>query len=151
MRVLVLLAALAATVQADMASRLYKQALRAEEQGKDLEAFLLSTRASGLRPQEQKYRMQVERLRVRAAQSLAALGKFEEAGALDPENGYLHAKLQAPEDDEDDEEDEEAAAPPTAAEIRQAEMAREPIRLRPNPARRSFDLRGDTKTLYDQV
>lgn len=122
---------------ADEAGRLYRQARRAERQGHDLEAFTLYARASGLRPAEPRYHLGIERLRVRAAQALAA-------AAPRPEPPGTTITLA---DDPSTGEPE----PPSPAEIREAEQPAEPAQLRPNDQRRSFELQGDARTLYQAV
>src|SRR5579884_1703778 len=93
LRVLALLL-LASAAWADQASQLYKQARRLEKEGDDLRAFAVLTRVIGMRPEVQKYQVAAERLRVRAAQSLAALGLPQQAQALDPVNRYLPAAME---------------------------------------------------------
>jgi general secretion pathway protein D len=126
---------------ADEASKLARQARQAERRGDDLEAFALYTRAAGARPHDNRYRLLAERFRARAAQSMAALGRLEQALALDPQNSYLEARLNPrPE--------------PPASSIesrREEEQAAEPIELAPQQGRRSFDLRGDARALFEQV
>jgi general secretion pathway protein D len=141
LRVLALLL-LASAAWADQASQLYKQARRLEKEGDDLRAFAVLTRVIGMRPEVQKYQVAAERLRVRAAQSLAALGLPQQAQALDPVNRYLPA---APE------KRQSLGPPPTDAELREAEQAAPPPELRPAPGPRSFHLRGDARVLYEQV
>ncbi|MBI3693627.1 MAG: type II and III secretion system protein [Acidobacteria bacterium] len=143
MRTLALLLSLAVAGWADEAGRLARDARRAERQGDDLRAYTLYTRAAGLRPQQEKYRFDAVRLQVRAAQSLAALDRLDEALALDPENPYLQARQSSPQKAE--------PAPPTTAEVREAEQAAEPIELKPKPGARSFHLKGNTHEVWQQV
>ena len=154
MRFFLLALVLATAASADTASTLFKQGLRAEKQGKDLEAFALVARASGMKPQQPKYRAEMERLRLRAAQSLASMGKFDEAAGLDPDNAYFQARLNAQIADEDTgagEDQQEPLEPPTAAEIQRAEMARGPIRIKAALERHNFDLSGTSRTLYEKI
>ncbi len=134
---------IAAAGFADEAGTLARKARQAERRGDDLEAFLLYTRAAGLRPSEPKYRLQAERLRPRAAVSLAALGKTSQALALEPDNSYLRDRLDGPKAEDFDS--------PTEAEIRDAEQPAEPAELRPHPARRDLDLRGDPKSVWERL
>ncbi len=143
MRLVFLLMALAAVALGDEASRLVQEARRAERQGDDLRAFGLYSRAAGMRPERGQYRRQAERLRGRAAHSLAGMGRLEQAFGLDPANAYMAARLAAPPAAVD--------APLTAAEIREAEQLAEPLELRPGEGRRSFDLSGDARSIYEQV
>src|SRR5581483_5149931 len=95
-----------------------------EKEGDDLRAFAVLTRVIGMRPEVQKYQVAVERLRVRAAQSLAALGLPQQAQALDPVNRYLPAAL---------EKRQSLGPPPTDAELREAEQAAPPPSSGPLP------------------
>ncbi len=135
---------------ADPASRLVKEARRAEKRGDDLQAYALLSRAAELRPRDPRYHAQAEGLRVRAAQSLTALGRLQDALALDPGNSYLKSRIEAQEGDDGD-EDEEAAAPPSEAEIVEAQQAAEPVELKPRAGSQSFDLRGDGRAIYEQM
>ncbi len=143
MRTLALVLSLAATAWADGAGQLARQARRAERQGDDLKAYTLYTRAAGLRPQQEKYRLEALRLQVRAAQSLAAQDRLDEALALDPGNPFLQARRSPPQTT--------APEPPTSAELREAEQAAEPIELKPKPGAHSFHLKADARSLWEQV
>jgi general secretion pathway protein D len=132
---LVLLLALA--LGADEAERLYRQARRAEQNDKVLEAVGLYARAAGMRPGHPKYWAGLERLRVIFAQNLAALSPGRPAVAVIAPGDDAAVRLDSP--------------PPTAAELREAEQPAVPVRLRPGSARRSFDLRGDARSLFEQV
>ncbi|MBI3666355.1 MAG: hypothetical protein HY236_09045, partial [Acidobacteria bacterium] len=144
LRFLLILVLSAAALLADPASRLYKEGRRAERRGDELEAFTLYTRAAGMKPGKEKYWRRAEQVRVRAAQGLAALNSLEGALALDPDNSYLQARLAAG-------SRTDAPTAPAEAEMREAEQAAAPIRLRPALARHAFYLRGDARTLYEQV
>ena len=130
---------------ADQASRLSRQGRQAERRGDDLEAFALYTRAAGLRPADGKYRQLAERVRLRAAQNLAATGNWKAASVLEPGNHYWLARAEAVEHQDG------ARDGPTALEILEAERLAEPIRLRPAAGARNFDLRGDARALFEQV
>jgi len=123
---------------ADPASRLARQGRQAERRGDDLAAFSSYVRAAGARPQEKKYRLLAERVRVRAAQSLASLGKLAAAQTLDPGGNYEQPRPQAP-------------PSPAESEIRAVEQLAEPIQLQPAPGVRDLDFRGDARTLYEQA
>jgi general secretion pathway protein D len=129
---------------ADEASRLYKEARRAEKRGDDLKAYSFMIRAAGAGPKNPKYKVEAERLRVRASQALTAMNGLQEALALDSGNGYLRAKAGTG-------ENEETFDPPSPAELREAEKAAGPVTLKPAPGRRSFDLRGDARAVYEHV
>jgi hypothetical protein len=133
---------LISTAYADQASDLYKEARRLEKDGDDLRAYAVLTRVIGIRPQEKKYQLAAEKVRVRAAQSLAALGQFQTAQALDPANRYMPPSP-------------EAASKPgdvlSDSEIHEAERALPPPELRPTPGLHSFNLKGDSKAVYEQV
>ncbi len=140
-----------AAAAAEPASRLYREAQRAEREGRDLEAFLLLTRAAGLRPQEQKYTLALERVRRRASQSLAALQQLDQALELDPDNSYLRGLSRDLDPAEEEEETDDAEPPPTFTEMRQAELAAPPVELRPAQEQRSFQVTAEPKTLWEQV
>ena len=141
-RILAALLIVASTALAADAGRLARDARRAERRGDDVEAFLLYTRAAGLDPRDARWRLHADRLRPRAAMSLAAMGRREQALSLEPEDGYLRARLTPP---------VQGADPPTEAEIRNAEQLAEPIDLAPRRGRRDIDFRGDPRSVWERL
>ncbi len=139
-RLAILMIVLAGAVNADPASRLLQEARRAERRGDTVRAFFLYVQAAGMRPVDPKYRREMERLKPQALQGLGVLGSLQ-AGAVP-------AKTTAPGPAAEPANEGATLSP---VEARQAVQAAEPPELHPSPGRRSFDLRGNLQSLYEQV
>ncbi len=139
-RLAILMIVLAGVVNADPASRLLQEARRAERRGDTVRAFLLYVQAAGMRPVDPKYRREMERLKPQALQSIGLLGSLQAAA--------VPAKTTAPVPAAEPANEGATLSP---VEARQAVQAAEPPELHPSPGRRSFDLRGNLQSLYEQV
>lgn len=129
----------------DTASRFHRDARRAERKGDDLQAYALLTRALAIHPQNKKYQREAERLRPRAALSLAALDRLKDAAALDPSNTYLSSELRARDGEE------QPGEPAAEGQFPELEQAAEPVELKPQPGARNFRVRGDVHSAFEQV
>jgi len=115
----------------DFAESLYKAGLKAEQAGDTLHAYLLYARASELEPANTTYAAKKTSLRL-----ATNLSTHEELGPrdgdrLDPET--------------------EPSEPPTARDILDARQAQPPPRLAPSKERKSFNLKGEPKSTFEQV
>lgn len=130
LRTLVLCLFAAAACQcADFAEALYKAGLKAEQAGDVLHAYLLYARASELDPANATYA--AKRTSLRLAANMSAHQELEEPA---------HAEIEP-----------EPFEPLTAHEILDARQAQPPPRLDPSPDRKSFDLKGEARSIFDKV
>src|SRR4029077_20111362 len=129
---------LAGALAGQRASRndLYIRGRRAERQGHMAEAYLLYSQAAAMSPQNKTYWQRSIAVRTRAA---------------------LEAKVAPPTSalDEPDSPPDAPAAPPLpiagAEDIKEARKLLAPPELQAKPGTQSFDLRADSKALYEQV
>jgi len=118
---------------ADEAAKIFEQGRKAERAGHMAEAYLLYSRAAALAPDNQFYWVKSQAVQARAA--LESPPK-----APDSETKAGSAKEDTTGLDAMDQKDHAAVREP-----------RPPVELKPAPGRKDFDLRGDAKTLWEQV
>lgn len=118
---LVLAGALLLTASDDQARRLFKDGQRAEKAGDVVRAYLLYSQASAESPQNREYWLKSQALRVRATLAPKPMTQPVAAPAEPREQLAL----------------EPAPVPP--------------VELAASPERKSFDLRGDARSLFTQV
>lgn len=136
---LVWLAAAGAAAAAPPAAKLYKEGLRAEQAGKMARAYLLYTQAAALDPSNQMYWLRSQAVRTRAALEARPLPK-PVAGEPQPD---LLVQLPGP---------EPAPIPEaTAEDLAEAAKPLPPRKLSGTAGQRDFDLRGDSKQLFEEV
>jgi len=118
----------------DFAERLYKAGQRAERAGDVLHAYLLYARAAALDPKNLVYASR--------RSALQAIAEVTADQRLDPEPVA----------------EEEANAEPapeveglTATEMAEARQALPPPRLAASPEKKSFDIKGDARTVFEKV
>ena len=112
----------------DFAESLYKAGLKAEHAGDLLHAYLLYARASALEPANVSYAEKKTALRLAATRSMREdLGPDPAASDLAPETDTLSAR---------DLLDAKFLPPP---------------QLEPSQGRKTFDLKGDARAIFDQV
>lgn len=112
----------------DFADKLYKAGQKAEKAGDKFHAFLLYSRAAAMEPANVEFAM-----RKAALQADAAMSMTTRVDALPGEEGRA------------------AAVELTDGEIAEAREARMPPRLKISEGLKSFDLRGDPKTVIEKV
>lgn len=139
------LSALALTAANSAAEQYFKDGAKAEREGRTVEAYLLYAQAAAAEPRNQLYLLKAEALRpfalMRARQELPATitstgtaAKVAPRTAADIEKKYASITGSISQEDLDN-----------------IARMRPPVRLQPSLATKSFHLRGDAKTLYDQV
>ncbi|MFN7933784.1 MAG: type II and III secretion system protein [Bryobacteraceae bacterium] len=134
------LCALAVCLAADSASSLASQARKAERSGQALKAYLLYSQAAAADPKNRSYWLRSQALRTRA---------------LRESNSLPAALTQAvPAAPAADAEDEEPSKVETVIQKEDEEEARRPlppVELAGVPGRKNLDLKGDAKSLFEQV
>ena len=125
-RYLPLLLVCAAALASDDADNFYKAGQRAEKAGDILHAYLLYARAARLDPQNAQYAAKRTALR-----GIAAMSSTQELGP-DPD-GQAAAPSQSPF---------------SSSELREANP---PPRFAISPEKKTFDLRGDPRTVFEKV
>ena len=126
----ILIVCAVAAAGSDFAARLYQQGLRAERAGDYLHAYLLYSRAAALDPKNATFAGKKAAMR-----GIAMASKREELGP-------------------DPAEKETAAAQPaelSAADLIEAREALPPPSLRGLPEKKTFDLRGDARDVFEKV
>ena len=128
---------------ADRAGDLFKQARKAESEGNDVEAYLLYMAARAQDPTNRKLVFAAQGVKQRAAQTLAGVGQFDAALALDPANVYLRKYEQS------------IAAGKTLVasltDLPEPRPLRAPVMLEPRDKTASFKVRGSIKSVYENV
>ncbi len=115
---------------------LYDQAKALEKKGKIVEAYLLYAQAAAIDPHDKRYWAHAEALRRRAGILANVTPSPAGSGASSPD-------ADAGEDDN---------PPPTADELVKDRQPQPPVELTgAKPGTRDFDLRGDSKKLWEQV
>ncbi len=135
-RLVLALTALAGSVWASEASKLYEQGRRAEKAGQVTRAYLLYSEAAALEPNNHQYWGRSLALQTRAALE----------SQLKPKTATGQA--------DDDAEPEPDLPPLPAATILDLAEARKPLpplKLNALPVVKDFDLRGNAKTLFETV
>lgn len=134
------LCALAVCVAADSASSLASQARKAERSGQALNAYLLYSQAAAADPKNRSYWLRSQALRTRAlreSNSLpAALTQAIPAAAAGDAEAEEPSKVETLIQKEDEEE---------------ARRPLPPVELAGVPGRKNLDLKGDAKSLFEQV
>lgn len=120
----------------DFAERLYKAGKRAERSGDMLHAYLLYARAAALAPANTAYAERCAALR--AIAMLTADYSVDPDPATEPQAGPGEPQSTPSEG-------------LTAKEIYEAREALPPPRLTPSPGKKSFDLKGDARTIFEKV
>jgi len=133
------------------AESMYHLGRRLEKRGKIAEAYIQYSQAAAADPSFRKALQRANALQTRAAMLANAMpssmAASTEAGATadvaDPDGA----------DDSDSGSDAEAmdASPPTEKELRQAREPQPPTVLAASPDKKDFDIRGDSKAIYEQV
>ena len=135
--------ALAAGAWAGEASKLFREARKAEKDGQVARAYLLYSEAAALEPDNHLYWSRTQAMQAQMAlQSQAAAQAPAAAGALLAASSEADA---APEGD----------APPlptaTPQDLAEARKPLPPTRLNAAPALKDFNLRANAKTLFETV
>jgi hypothetical protein len=152
---------LAAALYAESAGQLFKKGRKAERSGDIVQAYLLYSQAAALDPGNRKYWAHSYALRTKAAMhanvmppsaafTVPAVDAKSEAGATEDEapGGTL---------EQVDGEDGPAPLQPqvdstiTDEDLRDLKRLRPPPELQPSDSKQSFDLREDSKTLFEHV
>ncbi|MDX1979137.1 MAG: type II and III secretion system protein [Bryobacteraceae bacterium] len=132
---------LALQAQEPSAKSMAKQARKAEKQGDAVKAYLLYSQAAAADPKRRDYWARSQALRTRALRQSSAIPAAI-AQVTPPDASAVSRK---------------EAEPPvtlpvvTQDEVTEARQPLPPIELSPRPGVRDLDLRGDAKSLFDQV
>jgi len=118
-------------VGGDFAERLYKAGQRAERAGDTLHAYLLYVRAAALDPRNPQYA--ARKTALQAAAAMLSEERMEPDAANEEVTGAI--------------ETEELSG----REIQEARQALPPPRLAGSPEKRSFDIKGDARTIVEKV
>jgi general secretion pathway protein D len=133
--------ALATSVWASEATKLYKEGRKAEKAGQIARAYLLYSEAAALEPNNHLYWSRSLALQTRAALESKVMPQVAAAD----EAGPLSVVDAAPEPDE------QALSAPTAQDLAEARKPLPPTQLNAQPILKDFDLRADAKTLFETV
>ena len=133
---------LPAAVSAGPAEDLYRKGLRAQWQGRHIEAYLLLNRARALDPANLQYASAARRVRRGAAQLLAAAGEHRMALEVAPDSWEFQSI---------DGGDRDPAARPTITTSRPERQPAGPKRLRYGQHAASFRFRGTLREAYVQA
>jgi general secretion pathway protein D len=114
----------------DFAEKLFKAGQRAEKAGDKFHAFLLYSKAAALDPANVSFAMKKAALQADAAMSMTSRTAAGEMAANEVGSGGEEL---------------------SAGEIAEARAARMPPRLRVSEGLKSFDIRGDAKTVVEKV
>jgi hypothetical protein len=119
------------------AAEVYQQGREAEKAGQFARAYLLYSQASVMEPRNKTYWLRSQAVRSRAALQAKAAPRPEEAAS--------DAAV------EEDEEQPKAWEEATPQDIREARKPLPPTELAAGPGVRDFDLRGDSRKLFEDV
>ena len=120
------------------AYQLYVSAKQYEKKGDVVQAYIFYSEAAAADPTNKKYWRKMESLRTRAAMAskvMPSVGAAESAARAEEENSE-----ESPED-----------PPLSAKELLEAQKPQPPFELDGSTERKDLDLRGDSKSLYEQV
>ena len=120
------------------AYQLYVSAKQYEKKGDVVQAYIFYSEAAAADPTNKKYWRKMESLRTRAAMAskvMPGVGVAESSAGVEEENSE-----ESPED-----------PPPSAKELLEAQKPQPPFELDASTERKDLDLRGDSKSLYEQV
>jgi general secretion pathway protein D len=124
---------------------MYQRGRQFEKKGKIVEAYLLYSEAAAADPKNAKYWRLSQALRTRAAMLAKPMPPSEAHSAE-------VASPEVPEEESLSEDDSEVdSTPPTPKEIEEARKLKPPVELDASKERKSLDLRGDSKALFEQV
>jgi len=129
--------ALATSVWASEASKLYKEGRQAEKAGQIARAYLLYSEAAALEPNNHLYWSRSLALQTRAALESKVMPQMAPAAEADEDT--------APEPLE------QALPAATAQDLAEARKPLPPTHLHAQPILKDFDLRADAKTLFESV
>jgi general secretion pathway protein D len=135
--IVALAAAGSLSLSASTASRLYKQGRKAERDGAIAQAYILYSEAFAADPRNSKYRERAEALKVQAA--IESKLKPPAVGTPPAEAGELEPTL------------EDTFLSITDRELAEAQQTLPPAELALPPAPASYDLKGDFKSLWEQL
>ncbi len=121
---------------ASEASKLYKQARQAEKAGQVARAYVLYTEAAALDPNNKTYALRAAALQTRANKEAKPVPKVEPEADSEPD-----VIIDPPPHFDS----------PTAKEYAESRKPLPPTELNAAPGRKDFDLRGDAKSLFEQV
>ena len=143
----VLLGCLTASVLwAEEAEELFKKGRRAARQGDAVTAFLYFSRARAADPTDLRFARAVTAVRAGAGQTLAALGSYQAAAAVDAAQSYLLQGATAAGEDRQD-----ASASSDLYAMRTQKRLMPPVELRPSPKDSSFRLNESVGETYQAV
>ncbi|HUS04745.1 MAG TPA: type II and III secretion system protein [Bryobacteraceae bacterium] len=118
---------------------MYQRGRQFEKKGNVVEAYLLYSQAAAADPKNKKYWQRSQALRTKAAM----LSKAAPAPGAPPDTAGVEAT-----ENLDPGID---SSPATPKDLEQARMLRPPVELAAGKERKSFDLRGDSKSLFEQL
>lgn len=117
---------------------LYRRAKQFEKKGELVQAYILYSEAAAADPTRKKYWLKAESLRTRAAMASNVMPSVEASPVPAP--------------DSDGDADEDAGGPaPTAKELKEARDPQPPFELAGSGQKKTFDLRGSSRNLFEQV
>ncbi len=119
------------------ARSLAKEARKAEKSGDPAKAYLLYSQAAAADPKRQEYWARSQALRTRAIQAMPPASLSVAAGP--------------PADLEEQGESASVGGQIEPGEIDESRRPLPPAELKPSPGLRDFDLRGDSRSLFEQV
>ncbi|MBI3682712.1 MAG: hypothetical protein HY235_20245 [Acidobacteria bacterium] len=120
---------------AEAAGSLAKQARKAEQSGDSLKAYLLYSQAAAADPKHSEHWVRAQALRTRALR----------------QSKSLPASLTVAQDSVSDAGPSGFSLSITREEMDEARRPLPPVLVRPQPGNRDFDLRGDARSLFQQV
>lgn len=118
---------------ADNAAKIYEEGRKAERAGHMAEAYLLYSRAAAMEPENQFYGLKAQAVQARAALESP------------PKTPAFASKIEAPTGAVS------AFDSVTAKDLAAERTLQPPVALTPAPGRKDIDLRGDAKSLWEQV
>ena len=129
------------------AEELFKQGRRAARQGDAVTAFLYFSRARAADPTDARFAKAVTAVRAGAGQTLAALGSYQAAAAVDAAQSYLLQGASATADKARG----DAASPVELRAMRTQRRLLPPVELRPSQKSSSFRLNESVGETYEAV
>jgi general secretion pathway protein D len=140
---------------AEQAQRSFEHAIDLQKHGRTEEALEQASQAASLSPENIEYatarellRGQLAALYIERGNLLAeggdtkhAVGQFQAALAVDPQNGYAQERLH----------DVSPPADPEREHVLQLLASVDEVDVSPKPGRQDFHIKGDTRSLYDAI
>ncbi len=117
---------------------LYVHAKQYEKKGDVVQAYIFYSEAAAADPTNKKYWRKMESLRTRAAMASKVMPSAVSGGS-------------APSAEDGDSEESPEDPAPSAKELLEARKPQPPFELNASSERKNLDLRGDSKSLYEQV